>query len=184
MLIKELFRKIYYFKIYFRLKSKGKNIRLSKGGNINRPEELSIGSNVFIAKDFQISARNMYIGNNVMIGPFFLAECDDHVFDKVGISLYENRKQRRISGIIIENDVWIGGHVTLLKGVKIAEGCIIGAGSVVTKSCIPYTINFGNPCKLYKSRFSVENLEIHLQKVDSIYSLNEIILMWKQNKII
>jgi acetyltransferase-like isoleucine patch superfamily enzyme len=183
MLIKEILRRLYYFNTFRRLKSKGKKIQLSKGGSISRPSELSIGSNVFIGKGFVISARDMVIGNNIMIGPYLLAECDDHVFDEVGKTMYETRTKRTKAGITIENDVWVGGQVTILKGVTISEGCIIGAGSIVTKSTVPYTINFGNPCKPFKTRFSRKELKEHLELVNSAYSFAQIISLWEKTNL-
>lgn len=180
MKAKEFFRYLCYFRTYNRLKSRGKNLRLSTGGLINRPSELSIGTNVFIAKGFVISARDMSIGDNVMIGPYLLAECDDHVFNIVGTTMYENRNNKTASGINIENDVWIGGHVTILKGVRIGEGAVIGAGSVVTKNVPPYTIAFGNPCKVFKSRFEPSDLRKHLNSIESNYEYEGLIEIWKK----
>lgn len=50
--------------------------------------------------------------------------------------------------ITIEDDVWIGAHCIILKGVTIGARSIIGAGSVVTKSIPPDCIAAGNPCKI------------------------------------
>ena len=52
--------------------------------------------------------------------------------------------------IIIEDDVWIGFNSTILKGVKIGKGAIIGACSVVTKDVASFTIVAGNPAKEIK----------------------------------
>lgn len=52
--------------------------------------------------------------------------------------------------IIIESKVWIGFDVTILKGVRIGEGAIIGAKSVVTKDVEPWTIVAGNPAQVIK----------------------------------
>ena len=48
--------------------------------------------------------------------------------------------------------MWIGARVTILPGVKIKKGCIIGAGAVVTKSFEEYSVIGGNPAKLIKYR--------------------------------
>ena len=136
--IRELLRKLIYARLFKRLKGYGANIILSRGGVVHRPEELELGNNVAIARNFHISARSMKIGNNVFIGPNFVAECDDHVFDRVGVTIFSVGEIRNIAPIIIEDDVWIGANVTLLKGVTVSEGCIIGAGSVVTKTMPPY----------------------------------------------
>lgn len=52
-----------------------------------------------------------------------------------------------VGDIIIENGCWIGGNVTILPGVVISEGCIIGAGSVVTKNTEKNSLYVGVPAK-------------------------------------
>ena len=56
--------------------------------------------------------------------------------------------------IVIGNDVWIGGRVIILPGVKIGDGAIIGAGSVVTKDVSEYDVVAGNPARVIKNRKS------------------------------
>lgn len=57
---------------------------------------------------------------------------------------------------IIGNDVWIGQNVTFLPGVKVGDGAIIAANSVVSKDVPPYHIVGGNPIKIIKKRFDDE----------------------------
>jgi acetyltransferase-like isoleucine patch superfamily enzyme len=61
--------------------------------------------------------------------------------------------------IIIEDDVWIGTNSVILSGVTISKGTIVAAGSIVTKSTIPYSIIGGNPSKLIKMRFNQEIID-------------------------
>lgn len=63
--------------------------------------------------------------------------------------------------IIVENNCWIGAHVTLLSGVHIGRGCIIGSGSVVRGNTPPYAIVMGNPAKIVGFRFSPEEIIEH-----------------------
>lgn len=63
--------------------------------------------------------------------------------------------------VIIEEDVWCGVNVTILKGVTIGRGCIIAAGAVVTKSIPPYYIAGGVPAKPLKRRWTVEQILEH-----------------------
>ena len=53
----------------------------------------------------------------------------------------------------IGNDVWIGANVTILRGVQIGDGAVIGANSLVNKDIPPYAIAVGNPAKVIKFRF-------------------------------
>lgn len=62
----------------------------------------------------------------------------------------------------IGNDVWIGANAMIKGGVKIGDGAIIGAGSVVTKDVPPYAIWVGVPAKLLRYRFDSETIEFLL----------------------
>lgn len=62
---------------------------------------------------------------------------------------------------VIENDVWIGQNVTIMPGVKIGDGAIIAANSVVTSNVGAYQIYGGNPARLIKQRFD-DDLINHL----------------------
>lgn len=61
---------------------------------------------------------------------------------------------------IIGNDVWVGQNVTFLPGVKVGDGCIIGANSVVGSDIPPYSIVVGNPAKIIRKRFDDEMIEL------------------------
>jgi len=79
--------------------------------------------------------------------------------------IYENKfpKVKRNHGhpatkgnVVIGNDVWIATNAVIMSGIKIGDGAIIGAYSVVTKDVPPYTIVAGNPAKQIRKRFSDE----------------------------
>ena len=62
--------------------------------------------------------------------------------------------------IIIGNDVWVGANATILPSVsQIADGAVVGAGSVVTKRVPPFAIVAGNPAKIIKYRFKEETIQ-------------------------
>ena len=67
--------------------------------------------------------------------------------------------------IEVGHDVWIGMGAMILSGVKIGNGAVIAAGSVVTKDVEPFAIVGGNPAKLIKFRFN-ETLRNELAKLD------------------
>ncbi len=58
--------------------------------------------------------------------------------------------------VIIGNDVWVAGNVSILTGVKVGDGAIIGCNSVVTKDVPPYAFVAGNPARIKSYRFSPE----------------------------
>lgn len=66
---------------------------------------------------------------------------------------------RRKGPIIIGNDVWIGTRVIILAGVKIGDGAVIGAGSVVTHDVPPYAIVAGAPARILRFRFTDDEIK-------------------------
>jgi acetyltransferase-like isoleucine patch superfamily enzyme len=61
--------------------------------------------------------------------------------------------------IVIGNDVWIGAKSTIMSGVKIGHGAIIGSTATIAKDVPPYAIVVGNPSKVVKYRFSEKQIE-------------------------
>lgn len=64
---------------------------------------------------------------------------------------------------VVGNDVWFGENVTVLPGVKIGDGAIIGRNSVVGTDVAPYTIVAGNPARLIRQRFDAELTDLLLR---------------------
>lgn len=65
--------------------------------------------------------------------------------------------------IIVGNDVWFGRECVIMPGVKIGDGSIIAAYSVVTKDVEPYSVVGGNPARFIKKRFNDEFIELLLR---------------------
>lgn len=86
------------------------------------------------------------IGKYVMMGPETAIYTRNHRHDDLSSPMifqgYEEYQP-----VIIEDDVWISRRVIILPGVKIAKGCIIAAGAIVTKNTEPYSVYAGVPAK-------------------------------------
>ena len=112
---------------------------------------LTIGDNVSINTNVQLGAAQgeIHIGNNVLIGPNVVLRAADH-----GQSLESSpRRQPHERGkIIVEDDVWIAANVVVTKDVTLGKGCIVAAGSVVTKDVLPLQIVAGVPATLIGAR--------------------------------
>lgn len=67
--------------------------------------------------------------------------------------------------IVVDDDVWIGSGATIMSGVHIGQGCIVAAGSLVTKDTPPYSIVGGIPAKVIGMRFS-KNIADKLLSID------------------
>lgn len=123
------------------------------GATFYFPENIKIGYNVTINEYVFINGYGtVEIMDNVRIGHRTSIISEDHTYSLKNVPIF---KQEKIGKpIIIEDDVWIGCDVKILKGVKIGKGAVIGAGSVITKDVLPYTVVAGNPAKIIKIRGS------------------------------
>ena len=91
------------------------------------------------------------IGDYVMMGENCTIITRNHCFDRTDIPMM-HQKFSEERPVVIGNDVWIGDRVTILPGVQIGDGCIIGAGAVVTHDIPPFAIAAGNPAKIIRYR--------------------------------
>lgn len=108
---------------------------------------IEIGSNFYSNHNLTIiDVCNVSIGDNVLLGPNVILSTAAHPIDPI-----ERRKTEYGAPISIGNDVWIGGNVTILPGVKIGHNCVVGAGSVVTKNVPNNSVAVGSPCRVTRS---------------------------------
>ena len=124
------------------------------GGNIKIGDYCSLSPNSRI-----ISTKNISIGNRVLIAHNVnIIDNNSHPINeelrhKDFVESYTIGMQPHdlnAASIIIEDDVWIGHNSTILKGVKIGKGAIIGACSLVTKDIEAWSVNVGNPLRIIK----------------------------------
>ncbi|MDY6822645.1 MAG: acyltransferase [Thermodesulfobacteriota bacterium] len=93
---------------------------------------------------------NVVIGNDVLMGPDVKILTRNHNFETTSQPI--NRQGRKLDGIRIGDDVWIGANVIILPGVTIGNHVVIGAGAVVTKDVPDLVVAGGNPSKIIKNR--------------------------------
>ncbi len=152
-----------------------KDILVKRGCRIYVGDDSSIEGKICCERD----NASIRIGDRCFIGGSTMLICSDriHVGDDVliswGCTIVDHNshsivwKERRddvvrwmkgekdwsgvpVSGVTIEDKVWLGFNVIVLKGLTIGEGAIVGAGSVVTRDVSPYTIVAGNPARLVR----------------------------------
>ncbi len=130
-------------------------------------ENMSIGDGTSIPKGstFFCTRAALTIGKKVIFGPHPTIITGDHRIDVIGKHLIDVTDEEKLpendAPVVIEDGVWCGANVTILKGVTIGRGSIVAAGAVVTKSCEPYSIIGGVPAKLIKKRFTKEQIKQH-----------------------
>lgn len=123
--------------------------------------KIVIGDHCFLGESTRIwSAKSIWIGNRVLIAhnvnihdqnshPLDSRERHEDfklIFEK-GLQDNVDYKEKEI---IIEDDVWIGFNSTILKGVRIGKGAIIGANSLITSDVPPFSVVIGNPPRIIK----------------------------------
>lgn len=111
---------------------------------------MKIGNGSGIGEHSRIPSE-VVIGDNVMMGQEVLMFTSNHNYERLDVPMGAQGSSE-VKPIIIGNDVWIGARAIMLPGVHIGNGCIIGAGSVVTKSVPDYEVWAGNPAHFIKSR--------------------------------
>ncbi len=119
---------------------------------ITSPETMYVGENVHINRSAYIRAEGeLYIGNHVHIARDLIIYTINHNFKGEAIP-YDHTLIKK--PVRIEDNVWIGIRATIVPGVNIGEGAIVGAGSVVTRDVPPLAIVGGAPAQIIGYRDS------------------------------
>ncbi len=151
----------------------GENVVFEGGVLVFHPENIELGSNIYVGHRTILKAyfkNRLSIGDDTWIGPncYFHSAGGLDIGKRVGIGpnvqiLTSSHAEEGVDKpilfstlsfkmVIIEDDADIGIGSVILPGVTIGKGVQIGAGSVVTKSVPPYSVAFGNPARVVRSR--------------------------------
>ena len=141
----------------------GRGVRLDA---LNNPSTsgpiIRIGSNVELNDYVHIGGvESVSIGDRVLIASkVFITDHDHGSYGKGGIHtdprIAPTDRELIISPVVIEDDVWLGESVSVLPGVRIGKGAIVGALSTVTRDIPPYSIAVGSPARIIK-RFNFDS---------------------------
>jgi|TARA_Y100000310_G_scaffold26762_1_gene25525 acetyltransferase-like isoleucine patch superfamily enzyme len=110
------------------------DVRIGKGSTVNSGVVIYTGNGLDIGRDVLIAANCTFAPTN-------------HDFRKRDIKISEQGFQPSRGGILVEDDVWIGANCVILDGARLLEGCVIGAGSIVSGEIPAYSVNAGNPLR-------------------------------------
>ena len=122
----------------------------------NKEKVVFIGDNVQINDYVHISGmKGVRLGDNVLIASkVFISDLNHGNYSDEGLidSPHTPPSERKLYAkpIIIEDNVWLGEFVSVLSGVTIGKGSIVGANSVVSRSLPPYVIAVGTPARVVK----------------------------------
>lgn len=126
----------------------GKNITVAYNCFIS-PVSLEVGDNAWLGINTVICGK-VKIGDNVSIGPNVNLPGSNHNINDTSKPIQQCGSI--FKGTVIKNDVWIGGNSSILDGVTIGKGAVVGAGSVVTKDVPDYAVVAGVPALVIRYR--------------------------------
>lgn len=139
----------------------GRDVRMSgvstlSGRGASADPVLEVGDNVDIGWQNNIAVgTRISLGNNVRLaGRVHLAGYPGHPMDAADRAAGLPCTEDQIGDIVIEDDVWLATGVTVLAGVRIGRGTVVGAGSLVTRDLPPNVIAAGNPARVIRSLVS------------------------------
>lgn len=121
--------------------------------SVNVPVELATGdgAELVIGRDVRLNygvsigvVRQIQLGDRVRVGPYAM------IIDSEFHDLYDRDKRARPRPVIIEDDVWIGAKASVLPGVTIGRGSVVGTAAVVTRDVPPFTVVAGVPAREVK----------------------------------
>jgi acetyltransferase-like isoleucine patch superfamily enzyme len=123
-------------------------------------EQVRVGSRVYLGEGVYLSGQ-VDIGDDVMLAPMVHVTDGYHRTGVVGAPIRDSGPEIKVR-VHIEDDVWVGARATIMRGVRVGEGSVIGAASVVTKDIPPYVVAVGSPCAPIRRRFDDDELREHL----------------------
>lgn len=121
--------------------------------SIVNPQNITIGARAAIGAYCHLWAGNgearIVMGDDALLAPHVMLVCSTY---RVNDGQPVTKQAMDEADIVIGNDVWIGAHATVLPGVTIGDGAIIGAGALVRKDVPPFSIAVGVPARVVGQR--------------------------------
>lgn len=132
------------------VESCGDNVAIYPGAWLLAPTGMTFGHNVSIHPMCYLDGSGrVEVGNNVSIAHGATIMSTTHSFDGDAFIRDQPVESRPT---VIEDDVWIGAKATVVAGVRIGSGSVIGAGAVITKDVAPGSVAVGVPARVIRSR--------------------------------
>jgi maltose O-acetyltransferase len=157
-MIQWLLRQIKYYdlkKMRKRFAGIGINVILSEDCEFGLPENIRLGSNIYIGPGASFWATGgLQIDDNVIFAPRVIIHTSNHRYEEATALPYDGVTILR--PVHICENVWIGANALIVPGVTINEGAVVAMGSVVVKDVPMGAIVGGNPAKVIKYRDLVQ----------------------------
>ena len=130
----------------------GSKSYIESGVFFSAKRNITIGKNTYIGRNSSLSCH-LNIGDDVLIASNVSFVGGDHKIDNVD-GLIRLSGRDTIRTITIESDVWVGHGAIIMHGVTLSKGCVVAAGSIVTKDVSENMIVGGNPANIIRKRKS------------------------------
>lgn len=160
-MLKLILRKVHAWLLSRRLKAFGVGSKWY-GGDVHCPAMLSIGNYVYVGPEFSAHAfGGIAIGDGTVLGPRVTIHSRNHVFESAPTIPYGPEYELR--PVVVGKGVWLGDSVMVLPGANIGDGCVIGAGSVVSGHIPSYSVAAGNPARVLRERCDSDQSRLHIE---------------------
>lgn len=112
---------------------------------------IDIGANSYVGPNSVLfGAGGIRVGDAVLVSPGVVITSQQHSFAMPGVDIRD--QPLGFAEIVIERDVWIGSNATVLPGVSIGHGSVIGAGAVVSRPVPAMSVALGVPARVVRER--------------------------------
>lgn len=132
----------------------GKKFTIGMFSRIQQPQAVFIGDNISFNDRAWIAANDkngqIFIGNDTIIGPNCIIHTGNHKYSNRELPIAKQGYEFKT--VKIGNGVWLGSNVVVLQSVKLSDGAILAAGSIVTKNVEAFSIFGGVPAKKIKEK--------------------------------
>jgi acetyltransferase-like isoleucine patch superfamily enzyme len=131
----------------------GPGVQLAPNVSFANGERIEIGAHSHVGARCSLwagdSSGRIILGHHALLGPEVFITASNYLIEP-GIPVMDQPKDEQ--DVTIGNNVWLGAKVMIVAGVEIGDECIVGAGSVVTRSLPPDSIAVGNPARVIGRR--------------------------------
>jgi acetyltransferase-like isoleucine patch superfamily enzyme len=159
--------RLHYLSLRYRVRHlnyrhRGINVQLFNGSLLSPPGKIWLGNDIYIGPEARFWAEGgLVIHDNVIFGPRVTIFTSNHKVE--GADFLPYGPTTELGEVIVFSNSWIGASSLILPGVRIGEGAVCAAGSVITKNVPPLAFVAGNPAEVKRYREPRHYLELKQQ---------------------
>lgn len=136
---------------HLNFKHKGRGVVLFNGSTFAFPERIHFGDNIYIGPEAYFHADGgIHVGDNVIMGPRVSIFTSNHKIEAAAALPFGPESE--MAEVWIGPNAYIGAYCIILAGVRIGEGTVLAAGSVITRNVPPLAYVAGNPARIIRWR--------------------------------